>query len=236
MKTTTPQTYSFTLVLAGVSEITDALENAIFEAGCDDATLASRDGVVFLDFDREARSFRQAIFSAIRDVHRAGCEVARIEPDDYVTAAEIARRVGRTRENIRQLVLGLRGAGDFPRPVAGLKTRSPLWRWTEVARWFSRRNLLDRPARNEENLNAATVAVVNDMLDAFRLAPSKGDIIELLNDVESARTQGAKTGRPTQAGRPGRPARAGEREESARRSGGGARSRDVAERGETVHR
>ncbi|MGH9461061.1 MAG: hypothetical protein ACRD1X_07570 [Vicinamibacteria bacterium] len=37
--------YSFVLVLSGVSEPDEWLENALFEAGCDDGTLAFRDGV-----------------------------------------------------------------------------------------------------------------------------------------------------------------------------------------------
>lgn len=41
--------YQFTIVLAGVDDITTELENAIFEAGCDDGGLAMRNGVAFIE-------------------------------------------------------------------------------------------------------------------------------------------------------------------------------------------
>jgi hypothetical protein len=132
------QTHTFTLLLAGVRELTEEVANALYESGCDDALVGSRDGVVFLDFDREAPSFREAVLSAIADVEKTdiGARVAHVEPDDLVTMSEIARRIRRTRESVRQLVSGLRGPGDFPLPVANLKQRSPIWRWTDVSRWF----------------------------------------------------------------------------------------------------
>jgi hypothetical protein len=59
--------HTFTLILPGMSEVTTELEHALFEAGCDDALLGSRDGVVFLDFSREADSFEEAVLFAIAD-------------------------------------------------------------------------------------------------------------------------------------------------------------------------
>ncbi len=77
----TTTTYSFTLILAGVAEITVDLANALFEAGCDDASPGSRDGIVSVDFDREAESLGDAIGSAVKAVERAGHAVARVEVD-----------------------------------------------------------------------------------------------------------------------------------------------------------
>jgi hypothetical protein len=81
------ETHSFTLILSGLSGLTDKLENTLFEAGCNDALLGTRDGVVYLDFDREAPSFAEAVSTAIRDVTKAGYQVAEIEPGDEVIAA-----------------------------------------------------------------------------------------------------------------------------------------------------
>jgi hypothetical protein len=81
------QTHSFTLILSGLSSLTSQLENAIFEAGCSDALLGARDGVVYLDFDRDAPSFGEAVSSAIQDVKKAGYEVAGIEQDEELEAA-----------------------------------------------------------------------------------------------------------------------------------------------------
>jgi hypothetical protein len=66
------QTCEFTLILSGLSEVTDEMTDALLEAGCDDALVGTRDGVVFLDFSREADSLRVAILSAIADVEKAG--------------------------------------------------------------------------------------------------------------------------------------------------------------------
>ena len=78
---TTTRTHAFTLILAGASELTEEMAEALFEAGCDDATPSSRDGVVSVAFDREAGSLGDAIGSAIEAVRGAGYRVARVEVD-----------------------------------------------------------------------------------------------------------------------------------------------------------
>lgn len=70
--------YSFTLILEGVSDLTEDVANRLFEAGCDDALLVRRDGVVSLGFDRTAPSLSEAIRSAIRDVKKANVTQAEI--------------------------------------------------------------------------------------------------------------------------------------------------------------
>lgn len=72
-------TCDFTLVLANVPELSDEQADALFEAGCDDATPVSRDGRALLHFAREATSLEQAIRSAIADVSRGGLHAARVE-------------------------------------------------------------------------------------------------------------------------------------------------------------
>jgi hypothetical protein len=76
---TTTTTYAFTLRLADVDVITPEMAEALFEAGCDDSTAGSRDGVVSVHFDREADSLGDAIGSAVNDVTRAGFWVSRVE-------------------------------------------------------------------------------------------------------------------------------------------------------------
>jgi predicted DNA-binding transcriptional regulator AlpA len=179
------QSHAFSLILAGVSESTNEMADALYEAGCDDALLGSRDGVVFLDFDREAPSFREAMLRAIADVGRAGYGVARVEPDDLVTAAEIARRLGRSRESVRQHIVGLRGAGGFPAPVSSLKGRSPLWRWAEVAAWFADRHPDGLPPTTPREA-CTTIAIVNDLLDLSRHVRTWGEVKSLLDQLGRA--------------------------------------------------
>jgi hypothetical protein len=73
------KSYDFTLVLAGVSDVTEDQGDILFEAGCDDGTIVSRDGAVFVRFTRESTSLEQAINSVAADVQRAGFQVDHVE-------------------------------------------------------------------------------------------------------------------------------------------------------------
>jgi hypothetical protein len=73
------RSYAFTIILAGVDELTPEVADALFEAGCDDAGVGSCEGVLTVAFHREAGSLAKAIGSAVADVERAGLAVARIE-------------------------------------------------------------------------------------------------------------------------------------------------------------
>lgn len=77
------QNYDFTVVLRGMSEIDDDLAEALFEAGCDDGTPFSSQGVAAIGFSREADSLEAAIRSAIADVQKTGCtaDSVKIEAD-----------------------------------------------------------------------------------------------------------------------------------------------------------
>jgi hypothetical protein len=63
--------YSFVLILSGPDEMAEDRLNALYKAGCDDATFSARGGVSYAAFDREAGSFAEAVGSAIRDVEGA---------------------------------------------------------------------------------------------------------------------------------------------------------------------
>ena len=54
MKTGMPceQEHDFALVLDGITDLTTQMEDALYEAGCDDATICVRAGRVFLTFSR----------------------------------------------------------------------------------------------------------------------------------------------------------------------------------------
>jgi len=163
----TRRTYTFSLILGGCAVVSAEIEDALYEAGCDDALLGSRDGVLFLDFDRTSTSLLEAVLSAVADIHQAHAElwVSRVEPDDLVSAAEIARRAHRSRESIRQLIHGERGPGAFPPPIANLTQRSPIWRWSDVARWFA-----DEIGGLDESVvsEATDLAAVNAALELKR--------------------------------------------------------------------
>lgn len=77
-------TYSFTLVFAGeFDDLSREFLDAVYEAGCDDAHVTIRRKDLRIGFDREAPSFRIALFSAIADLDRAGLglELAGVETE-----------------------------------------------------------------------------------------------------------------------------------------------------------
>jgi hypothetical protein len=118
--------------------MTDGGNGALLQAGCDDAVLGRRAGLLYLDFERSAPSQLEAILSAITDVENsgAGVRVVRVEPDELVTITQIAKRIGWSREYTRLLALGQRGPGGFPPPASGFMERSPVYRWSDVAGWL----------------------------------------------------------------------------------------------------
>ncbi len=62
--------HHFTLIVEGIDLQAEPTIDALFEAGCDDATVGRVDGVQYIDFDREAESLGEAIISATRDVEK----------------------------------------------------------------------------------------------------------------------------------------------------------------------
>lgn len=156
--------YSFTLLIAGPDLQADPNLNALFEAGCDDATFGNRDRIQYADFNREATNPADAIASAISAVETAvpGAMVVRVEPDELVSMTQIARRTSRTRESIRLLAEGSRGPGGFPTPLSWVDAKSRVWRWTDVAEWFETQ--LGEPLALTEE--AETIATFNGLLEA----------------------------------------------------------------------
>jgi hypothetical protein len=163
--TTCEQEFEFTLVLSGIDDLTQEVEDALFEAGCDDALLSIRSGVPYLSFARRAPSMREAILSAIRDVLSTdvGLEVMRVDDCNLVTLAEIGRKIGRTRQLVHQFATGTRGAGGFPPPACHITDKHPLWRWCEVAYWLRANNML----KEETYIEAIDIDVINASLDWY---------------------------------------------------------------------
>jgi len=178
---------NFVLVLSGVSEPNGELEDALFEAGCDNATLAFRNGVGYLEFDRDAATLGDAILSAIRDVERADrrLTVVAVEPGDSVNASEIARRADVTREYIRLLVQGKRGEGEFPAPQSGITGKTLVWSWAEVGRWMLEHDLLtDRSV-------VETAEVIRDINDALEIREHPMTLdrrLEYLRELQKSRS------------------------------------------------
>lgn len=74
--------HEFTLILSGISELTQEFTDALHKAGFDDALVGMSDAVPYIDVNhRESDSLEGAIRDAIRDVEKAGFRVVRVESD-----------------------------------------------------------------------------------------------------------------------------------------------------------
>ena len=72
--------YAFTLEVSGSDTGRENYEDALYEAGCDDALIAVVNDTMFMDFHRDGLSFQDAVRSASHDVELAGGKVVRVIP------------------------------------------------------------------------------------------------------------------------------------------------------------
>jgi hypothetical protein len=77
------KTYEFSIVLR-TARLSAEECDALYEAGCDDGTIVTRNRVTFIAFDRKAESLEKAIRSATANVRAAGFEVERVELPAFV--------------------------------------------------------------------------------------------------------------------------------------------------------
>lgn len=89
--------YAFTLIIEGIPDLTPEVMDALFEAGCDDATIMMQADRVSMAFDRAGPTLKDAMVSAIRDVQKAsiGARVIRVEGTEPGSAQEIDGEVRR---------------------------------------------------------------------------------------------------------------------------------------------
>lgn len=164
------------LVVEGV-DTRDANDSARIADHLSDLAWATVDGLVTVskigEFDPvlESRLIAQRIAE-----HLPAARVTRWF-EDFVTTAEIANRVGVTREAVRIWAKAQRGPKTFPIPYAnvGLGThRSAIWIWGQVSEW------LDAHGRADEDLNYPSdsqVVHINALLDdEFGQAAASGRI------------------------------------------------------------
>jgi hypothetical protein len=130
--------YRFELHFLGNVE---AVIDALYEAGWDDAGVSGDHRGGSAEFVREATSAIAAVTSAIEQAERCGLEVTGVT-EDLVTLADIAERTGRTLAAVDLWVRGRRGPGDFPAPRVP-RARAAMFSWAEVATWLSDAGLID---------------------------------------------------------------------------------------------
>ncbi|RLP97284.1 hypothetical protein EAD96_30060 [Micromonospora sp. BL1] len=124
---------------------TDDELDALFAAGCDDAAFGSENGLPIGEFDREAETMADAIASAVRELDGVGLIALRVVDQDLVTLADVADRIGQSRESVRRYATGDRGPGTFPPPVNPAREGTSFYRWSEIAPWIRQHLKIDAP-------------------------------------------------------------------------------------------
>jgi hypothetical protein len=76
--------FSFLVGVTGIDIGDVPYEDALFEAGCDDALVLVVDGELRLDFDRQAKTFEMAVESAKADIYKAGGRVAYVKRHEKI--------------------------------------------------------------------------------------------------------------------------------------------------------
>ena len=81
--------FSFSMTIEGADILGETAQEALFEAGCDDATFGVSGGVQTAEFDREASDFSEAVASAIRAIEStvSGARVVEVHREQDVAAA-----------------------------------------------------------------------------------------------------------------------------------------------------
>lgn len=173
--------HDFTLVLGGIDALTQKVIDALYEAGCDDATLASRGGRIVAAFSRSAPSLKDAILSAIQCVRKAnvGAAVLRVDYCSLITQADIARKLGRSRQLVHQYMTGARGPGGFPPPACEISDGTRLWSWSEVALWLWQNDMI----KEEVLRDAQQIEAINSVLE---IESQKREHRELTEEVIKA--------------------------------------------------
>lgn len=194
MKKHAKHIYQFSLILTNVDDKTPNLEDSLYQAGCDDALINFRSGTVYLDFDREATSFAQAVIQAIQDVESSTIHaiVTSVAPDILVTESDVAKRLHIKRQTVSLWINGSRRKKPlFPKPVMRLSDRSPMWKWSEVTVWLDQHDLISDKEIIE---NAILIDCFNFVLEK-RNTPIKKECQQLfkkivqLKDHNKARTR-----------------------------------------------
>lgn len=165
--------YEFGLLVEGVD--LDAQEDAIAELDqrFDGLTWGQSDGQVTVAVEVGGDSLINAVLGAIEAVESVpGARVVRAGPEQYVSQAEIARRMGVSRQYVSLLAAGTRGPGGFPAPVHGAG-RSAVWSWPMVADWLERAGLPGGGQRHDDDVFAAVNAALEARRAASTLSPAE---------------------------------------------------------------
>ncbi|HHX8553530.1 MULTISPECIES: helix-turn-helix transcriptional regulator [Vibrio harveyi group] len=138
--------YEFTLNIGNINITNDNdlldVSRKLYEGACSDAVVMSVDEMLYIEFEREAVTFVQAVTQAIKDVESVegyDLQVISIE-GDLVSLGEAAEFTGVKKSTLAKYKKGTFGGGGFPVPVRKASKKDPLWRLSDIADWLYKKN------------------------------------------------------------------------------------------------
>jgi len=143
--------------------------DALFEAGCDDATVGiGSHGCISLNFCREAPSAAGAIHSAIANVFKAipAAELLEIGPD-LVNLTDIAELLSEhvtpiTRQAMRKYAFNQVAKINHQFPPAAITSNTPLWHLRDALNWMVVNEKLNRSVASPLIQTAEATFVLNN--------------------------------------------------------------------------
>ncbi|EPR7491325.1 hypothetical protein ACU8KK_003553 [Vibrio alginolyticus] len=134
--------YEFTLNIGNINITNDNdlldVSRKLYEGACADAAVMSVDEMLYIEFEREAETFVQAVTQAIKDVESVEgyvLQVISIE-GDLVSLGEAAEFTGVKKSTLAKYKKGTFGGGGFPVPVRKASKKDPLWRLSDIVDWL----------------------------------------------------------------------------------------------------
>lgn len=184
------QSYEFELLFALPSAEPDFgdYEDRLFEAGCDDALLGiGRPGWIALDFGREAADAKTAVLSAISNVRMAIPDAVLVEASpDLVGVSDIAELVGRSRQNMRKLLIGW----DASIPVPVHCGSVIVWHLCDVLLWLRDQKGYDIDAGLIEVSRAAMMVNAESMRMRVHREEASRVLTRTLSPANAVATEG----------------------------------------------
>jgi hypothetical protein len=143
------------------AEVICQISNDLFEAGADDCTVSSRGNALIIEFDRESKSYKEAVISAIKQVQAIDSIIVKsVDAGQYVGLSDAAELSELTRSALSKFSKGERGNGNFPTPYLRVASKTPLYDWSEIASWLCSKGLIE----SELVENAKFTSAINTAL------------------------------------------------------------------------
>ncbi len=171
--------YLFAMTVDGLDAEDEETVEALLSSG-EILLMSGVDGTVEIDLEIQAASPEAAVRAAVHLVETtvAGATVSRVSLD-LVAAADIAERVGVSRQAVANWAAGRRSGKAFPAPLGTLAGGTRVWSWSAVLPWLRE---LGHAPDDEQTLPYDAIIAMNALL----LRPRRPGGLDVADSLVSA--------------------------------------------------